>query len=150
LVQVAQAADGIEPEAAFEFSEGKFYQGYRVAKWHTDASKHWPAPVRAVVESVYQRWGAMTLPLLLDHVYFETQPMLHATRFKPLDFSVILDPKQPIETARDFSKLIAKDKSNALRQRLQTREGGFRPTRPVQVKLDNASEAALLTMGEED
>jgi hypothetical protein len=150
LVQAAQSADGIEPEPAFEFSEGKFYQGYRITQWYTDASSRWPAPVRGVVESVYQRWGGVTLPLVLDHVYFETQPMLHATRFEALDFSVIPDPKQPLENARDFSNVISKDKRDGLRRRLQAREGGYRPTRPIQVKLDSASESALLTMGEEE
>ncbi|MGO9201264.1 MAG: hypothetical protein ACLQM8_12115, partial [Limisphaerales bacterium] len=134
LVEAAQSADGIEAEPAFEFSEGKFYQGYRVTQWHADASRRWPAPVRGVVESVYQRWGGVTLPLVLDHVYFETLPMLQATRFEPLDFSVIPEPRQPVETARDFSKLISNDKREGLRRRLQAREGGYRPTRPIEVR----------------
>src|SRR6266481_3774475 len=119
LVEAAQSADGIEPEQALEFSEGKFYRGYRVKQWHADASSRWPAPVRGIVESVYQRWGGVALPLVLDYVYFETQPMLHATRFRPLDFSVIPDRRQPVESARDFSTLIAKDKREGLRRRLQ-------------------------------
>ena len=76
--------------------------------------------------------------------------MLQATRFEPLDFSVIPEPRQPVETARDFSKLISNDKREGLRRRLQAREGGYRPTRPIEVRLDSASESALLTMGEED
>ena len=150
LVKTAESADGIQPESAFEFSDGKFYQGYRVTKWRTDASSGWPPAVRGIVESVYQKWSAVQLSLLLDYVYFDTQPMLNATRFKPLDFSTIPDPKKPNEAARDFSKLISKDKSEALRRRLVAREGGYQPTKPVQVKLDSASESALLTMGEED
>jgi hypothetical protein len=150
LVQTAQAADGIEPEPVFEFSEGKFYRGYRVTKGFLDASGRWPAPIRGIVESVYQRWAPATLPLLLDHVYFETQPMLSATRFQPLDFSVIPDPKQPVDAVRDFSAVISKDKGEALRRRLQARKGGYRPSQPVRVSLDAASESALLAMGEED
>jgi len=150
LVQTAQSTDGIEPEPAFEFSEGKFYQGYRVTKWHGDASGRWAAPVRAAVESVYSRWGPATLPLLLDHVYFETQPMLHAARFRPLDFSVIPDPKQPVEAPRDFGKAIPKERREELRRRLLARQGGYRPTRPIQVNLDAAGESALLAMGEDE
>ena len=150
LVQVAQSADGIEPEPALEFSEGKFYQGYRVTKWDGDAAGRWSVPVRAAVDSVYRRWGSATLPVLLDHVYFETQPMLHATRFRPLDFSVIPDPKQPVEAARDFGKAIPKEKGEALRRRLLARQGGYRATRPIPVNLDAASESALLTMGEHE
>ncbi len=150
LVQAAQKASGIEPEQAFEFSEGKFYRGYKVTTCHTDASSRWPAPVRAAVTSVYERWGPATLPLLLDYVYFETQPMLHATRFKPLDFSVIPDPRQVVEAPRDFSKLISKEKREGLRRRLLAREGGYRVTRPMQVNLDAASESALLAMGEDE
>ena len=57
LVEAAQSADGIKAEPAFEFSEGKFYQGYRVTQWHADASRRWPAPVRGVVESVLPAMG---------------------------------------------------------------------------------------------
>ena len=72
------------------------------------------------------------------------------SRFKPLDFSVIPDPKLVAEPPRDFSTLISKDRREGLRRRLQEREGGYSPTRPIQVKLDSASESALLTMGEEE
>lgn len=150
LVQTAQSTDGVEPEPVFEFSEGKFFQGYRVTKWHGDASSRWPAAARAAVESVYERWAPATLPLLLDHVYFETQPMLHATRGEPLDFSVIPDPKQPVEAARDFSSVLPKDRVEGLRQRLLARGGGYHATRPIEVNLDAASESALLAMGEDE
>ena len=106
--------------------------------------------MRGVIDSVYQRWAAVELQLVLDYVYFETQPMLHAKRFEPLDFSVIPNPRERVESARDFSTLIPKEKGEQLRRRLVAREGGYRPTRPIEVHLDGTSESALLAMGGED
>jgi hypothetical protein len=121
-----------------------------VTTWRNDVSSAWPPVVRGIVESVYDRWHGVDLPLLLDHVYFETQPMLHATRFQPLDFSVIPDPRIPVETARDFSKFISKGKTVELQQRLLARQGGYRATKPMAVRLDNVSEGAFLAMDDED
>jgi hypothetical protein len=150
LVSAVATTDGIQPEPIQEFTDGKFYRGYRVTKWRDDVSAAWPPAVRGIVESVYDRWHGVDLPLLLDHVYFETQPMLHATRFQPLDFSVIPDPRIPVETARDFSKFISKGKTVELQQRLLARQGGYRATKPMVVRLDNVSEGAFLAMDDED
>src|SRR5437016_2046284 len=105
LVEAAGSALGIQAEPVTEFAEGKFFRGYRVTEARPEVGRDWPAPVRGIVDSVFHRWAPVELPLLLDYVYFETQPMLHATRFALLDFSVIPNPKEPVEAARDFSKL---------------------------------------------
>jgi len=150
LVEAAGSADGIQPEPVTEFAEGKFFRGYRVKEARPEVGRSWPAPVRGIVDSVFQLWAPVELPLLLDYVYFETQPMLRATRFALLDFSVIPNPKEPVEAARDFSKLIPKEKGELLRRRMVARAGGYQPTKPMAVKLDSASESAFRAMGDED
>ncbi len=42
-----------------------------------------------IVGALLRDWGTVDLRELLDHVYFETEPMLHATRGDRLDFSSI-------------------------------------------------------------
>lgn len=150
LVEAVGSAAGIQAEPVAEFAEGKSFRGYRVTEDRPGVGRNWPLPVRGIVDSVFQKWASVDLSLLLDYVYFETQPMLRATRFAPLDFSVIPNPTEPVESARDFSKLIPREKRELLRRRLVARSGGYQPTRPTAVRLDSDSESALLTMGGED
>jgi hypothetical protein len=47
----------------------------------------WPAPTKALVDRVIDRWAPAELNELLDFVYFHTAPMENAVRGEPLDMS---------------------------------------------------------------
>lgn len=50
--------------------------------------------LESLLRSVVEEWGDADLNRLLDHVYFETEPMEGARRGQRLDFSCVL-PRQP-------------------------------------------------------
>jgi hypothetical protein len=62
-----------------------------------------PESVAATLRKVVKEWGDTNLNLLLNHVYFNTEPMMHARRGDILDFSNVrplknytlrIDPKK--------------------------------------------------------
>jgi hypothetical protein len=78
--------------------------------------------VRGIVQTVYKKWAAIDLNLLLDHVYFETTPMLAAQRSEPLDFNQISSATEPTpEPILDFSTIIPKDKRQAVLSQIRHR-----------------------------
>jgi hypothetical protein len=50
----------------------------------------WPVITKLRADRVIDRWAPEPLELLLDFVYFETEPMLAANRGESLDFSTIV------------------------------------------------------------
>jgi uncharacterized phage-associated protein len=154
LVTVAHQTFGIEALPKEEFEEKKFYRGYRITSWRPDPIEEAHFSIRSVVEAVYQRWAGVDLELLLDHVYFETPPMLQAKRFEALDFSLIPSAQRrmcPPEQARDFSTLIPTNRQEALRTKLKanvTRHPVIR--KPLSVPIDETTQAALEQMGARD
>lgn len=72
--------------------------------------------VKHVVDRVLDRWALEDLWVLLDHVYFETEPMENAHRGQTLDFSGVLpeEPSAPILPKAG----IAKNRLTEFRQRL--------------------------------
>jgi hypothetical protein len=50
-------------------------------------AERWPVTTKATVDKVVDRWAPEDLNLVLDHVYFETAPMLDAMRGRVLDMS---------------------------------------------------------------
>jgi hypothetical protein len=152
LVTMAHRTPGIEALGRTEFGEQKFFRGYAVTQHRNDPIARAHFGVRGAVDSVYQRWAGVDLELLLDHVYFETPPMLLAKRFEPLDFSLIPSPTPAAPALfRDFSTLIPKAQRDALRAKLQAsvaRQSIVR--KPLSVPIDDATQAALLQMGERD
>jgi hypothetical protein len=80
---------------------------------------------KSVLDRVLDRWALEDLWVLLDYVYFETEPMQDAHRGEPLDFSKVI----PAET-----RMLAlpktefpKEKLVKLRQRLVESRGKRRP-----------------------
>jgi hypothetical protein len=55
----------------------------------------WPAPTKGIVDRVMDRFAALDLNALLDHVYFHTGPMIHAERGEPLDMARARDDRAP-------------------------------------------------------
>jgi len=49
-----------------------------------------PSEVVSLVRQLVSNWGDVPLNKLLDHVYFDTEPMENAKRYELLDFSVLI------------------------------------------------------------
>jgi len=153
LVEVAHHTPGVESLPEVEFEDGKSFRGYRLTEFHSDPIEHAHFSVRGVVDGVYRRWGPVDLALVLDHVYFETQPMMNAVRFQPLDFSLIPNPRdaEREEKPRDFASLIPEERKRALRARLAESAGKHTVRqKPIRVEIDEVTAKALETMGERD
>lgn len=154
LITEAHKTFGVEALTKEEFEEKKFFRGYHIKSWHSDPIEKAHFSIRGAVDSVYQKWAGVDLELLLDHVYFETPPMLQAKRFEPLDFSLIPSGQLrmcPPEQARDFSTLIPAKLQEALRAKLKAnvaRQPIAR--RPLSVPIDEVMQGALAQMGERD
>jgi hypothetical protein len=50
-----------------------------------DAESAWPSATKMLVDRVVDRWALEPLHLLLDYVYFRTEPMQDAVRGEPLN-----------------------------------------------------------------
>ena len=153
LIEAANATPDILVVGEVELDDGKSFREYRVKAFHDDPIANTHFSVRGPVESIYKGWAAFDLSLLLDHVYYETAPMLAAVRHCALDFSLISNPKEAkkIEVARDFRQLIPADKRNALRKRFrESVKSNPKHRQPLTVQLDETDEAALLAMGDRD
>jgi hypothetical protein len=153
MIEVANATPGVVVAGEIELEDGKSFREYRVEEFRGDPIEKVHFSIRGPVESVYKRWAAVDLALLLDHVYFETAPMLTAERHRALDFSLIPNPKDAAkpEVARDFSKLIPADRRDALRKRLRASVEKYPVQRhPLTLQLDETDAAALLAMGDKD
>ena len=95
---------------------------------------------RVMIDDIIRRWSLEDLNLLLNHVYFETEPMIDAARGQPLDFNKI--PRPTPHPYIDTSKLaIPKETLDRLRAQLEqarkkyeeqaTRTASFLATHPV-------------------
>lgn len=154
LVAVAHKTFGIVAQDKEEFEEKKFFRGYQIKNWRSDPIEKAHFTIRSVVDAVYQKWAGVDLELVLDHVYFETPPMLQAKRFQPLDFSLIPSGRvhcSPPEQARNFSKVIPANQRDALRAKLAASAARHPIARtPISVPVDESLHAALTQMGERD
>jgi uncharacterized phage-associated protein len=154
LVTAAHDTNGIEALSKEEFEEKKFFRGYQIKSWRSDPIEKAHFSIRGAVDSIYQKWAGVDLELLLDHVYFETPPMLQAKRFEPLDFSLIPDARLkmcPPEWARDFSDVIPANRREALLAKLKASVNQRAMSRrPISVQIDDAMQSALTKMGERD
>ena len=97
-----------------------------------------PEEVASIFANLVKRWGDADLNLLLDYVYFDTEPMESATRGELLDFTALTPTPPSVVPTFDALKL------NGIRSRIReraramglTREGAHFPS------VDVASERA--------
>ncbi len=147
------AAPGVSVQPEVELEDGRSFREYKLKWFREDPISRMHFSTRGVVESVYKQWGASDLALLLDHVYYETPPMLAAVRSQGLDFSLIPDPKEAgsSDIVRDFSVMIPDTKRRALKQRLKQSAANYRVRRnPISLEIDENDEAAFQAMGGRD
>jgi hypothetical protein len=80
---------------------------------------------KSVLDRVLDRWALEDLWVLLDYVYFETEPMQNAHRGESLDFSKVIPGETRMTTLPRTE--FPKDKLAKLRQRLAEFRGKRRP-----------------------
>lgn len=90
----------------------------------------WLMPTQRTVDRVIDRFAAMDLNELLDHVYFHTGPMIRAKRGEPLDLTRVRDYPEP----RRQPPLAPAAKPEDVQERLaRWREGTSRRLAPVRL-----------------
>jgi len=102
-----------EEETDFSSGHGIRYEVYELSNIDTWLDIH----QKQIVDNVIKRWGGEDLNVLLDYVYCETAPMLHAQFLKPLDFHNI---PRGLRNSETDSLELDKDQISALRKSLDT------------------------------
>jgi hypothetical protein len=95
-------------ETFFYLKDGKHGSQYGLVEDERDGSV--PSELRRVIDYIVKDWGETDLNKLLDYVYFETEPMIDATRGEVLDFTKVRPwvPSEKLKAVRiDTKKLIA-------------------------------------------
>jgi hypothetical protein len=72
-----------------EVTTQKKYKSYIYKGDNVEDTNKLAPSLRIMVDGILDDWGGQNLHRLLDHVYFETEPMEKATRGSLLDFSTI-------------------------------------------------------------
>ena len=156
-IQGAEAS-GIICKKAFEskFSQDEMYNLFYCEDTNDldEVENNIPAEVSASLKTAIKKYGDDT-PYLLDHVYFETEPMKEARKGELLDFSKARSPiptkeialkaipKKKIELARSYVKALG-EKFERNRLRLEKDKSEARNLK------DGAYYQALKLMDEED
>jgi len=103
-------------------ADGLKFQQVTVA----DRARHeatFDASLERLAHRVVDEWGGLDLNHLLNYVYFETEPMMHAARGEELDFSMV-KPPEPVRNIVVDSKRLAQ-----IRQSLDRHLKVYRPAR---------------------
>lgn len=153
LIESINESPSLSHDHEEELEDGRSFRAYQVRVSQPDPILAKPFQVRGVVEKVYKKWAHLPLALLLNHVYFETAPMIAAQRYAPLDFSLIADPGTPNDQShpRDLTGLIPEDKRNTLVKSLRDRLSRTpRLKEPSRLQIDENDAIALESLGERD
>ena len=122
LIDVVNRAPGVTVAELDDLEDGRSFRRYSISSFRGDPLEMAAPEVRGIVQTVYKKWAAIDLNLLLDHVYFATAPMLAAQRSEPLDFNQISSATEPTpEPILDFSTIIPKDKRQAVLSQIRHR-----------------------------
>lgn len=99
------------------------YRYYGSGDWrevHRDFNAQFGPSVKRVTDQVIEQWGLEPLEIILDYVYFETEPMQDAQRGESLDFSGIRKEEKVI-SRNAASMTLPEATINDLRNRLKQR-----------------------------
>jgi hypothetical protein len=72
--------------------------------WQAPPGSNWRVLTKMRIDRIVDRWADEALELLLDFVYFETEPMQHAVRGEMLDFDWV-SPPAAIEPSPEPARL---------------------------------------------
>lgn len=98
-----------------------------------------PDEVSRLMKPIVERWIGVDLNLLLDYVYFETEPMEQAKRGEKLDFSSLSPLPTPVRVAPNIDK----EKLRAIRSAIANR------VRELALSREKAEIPLSLLQGEE-
>jgi hypothetical protein len=132
LVSTFRTAPDVTVSDLEETGDLKTFRSYRISEHKPDPLRTFSPAIRGIVERVYKTWAPVTLALLLDHVYFETPPMISAVREEPLDFSTIrvVSAIQPEEQVEDYSRLFTTERKRELLSQIRRTSGRTGRARP--------------------
>jgi len=84
-----------------------------------------PEEIASVIGKLVKRWGDADLNTLLDHVYFDTEPMENAKRGELLDFSTVRSPElsRPVRVDAQRLKRLRDQLKDRVKQLGLTRGG---------------------------
>ena len=106
-------------------------------------------PVKHVLDRILDRWALEDLWVLIDYVYFETEPMEGAHRGDILEFSKVLQKEVAVPTLPKIK--LPEGKLKELRQRLAESRPKRKSRRtPTPAKYDSIYFDAIHTMNEEE
>lgn len=93
-----------------------------------------------VLRRVLDDWAEEQTNRILDFVYFNTEPMIHGTRFDPLDFSTISEElPRSYERAKSDKKRKELDQlKKEILERISQRQDCFRPKKAPRIARDDA------------
>ena len=106
---------------------------------------------RMILDHIVQQWGLEDLPVLLDYVYFGTEPMENVARGEVLDFSrvVIATPEYP-EPQRKPHRLSGEALADLRRRLARRREARRARARPARAPRDAVYEEGMRFLNAED
>ena len=155
---VKELEDAILNNPYITVSGDNLRRGYRFnldSSWKEIREKflsEYGRPVEIIANSVVADWGLEPLAVVLDHVYFETEPMQDARRGEVLDFATI--PRDVRDISKDHVRIdIPEGTLTGLRQLLEQQmlERKQRPSQPMTPPVYNgAYEDARRIMSEEE
>jgi hypothetical protein len=99
-------------EITFSLRDGRQGSHYDLAE--DEGQNNLPPELKRLIDYIVKDWGEIDLNKLLDHVYFETEPMINAKRGQLLDFTTV-QPWAPPEKTKTVR--IAAKKLSALRNK---------------------------------
>ena len=106
----------------------------------------------SALRGVLKTWGGAPTNEILDFAYFKTEPMAHAIRNEPLDFSVI--PSDPPPMYKRTSSGATSKEIAALRERftaMRAQSGTEKPMRSIaRPQYDEAFRLAMSTLDTDD
>lgn len=150
-----QVLDAIETAVQQEIIEALPYQSRYDGEQHfiyrsprkerPRAAEILPIAVVGALQAAIAAWAGDTAGLL-DHVYFETEPTIHATPGQVLDFSVAQWPSRPEAVAmkRLSPKMIAQAREALARLRARTAQGLARSREEAQGEIQDEAYRAFL------
>lgn len=106
---------------------------------------------RMILDRVVEQWGLEDLPVLLDYVYFGTEPMENVARGEVLDFSQVAsaEPTHP-EPQREHHRLSVEVLADLRRRLARRRESRGAGARPVRAPRDAVFEEGMRFLNAED
>jgi hypothetical protein len=95
-----------DPDMEVAEFEGKTARRFVFSPTELKATQVAPE-IQQVLAELVTKWGSTDLNRLLDHVYFDTEPMENAKRGEVLDFSTVKGAEPPVHPQFDVSRLLA-------------------------------------------